>query len=322
MSSNIKILIADKVHPLLVEGLKKENWDVDYKPDILLNDVRRIIHEYTAIVINTKTKMNADMLEKAVLLKCISRLGSGLDIIDLETAKRKNIAVFRSPEGNCNAVAEHAVGMLLSLINHLGRANLEMRNFEWHREKNRGVELSGKTIGIIGFGHTGSSFAKKLSCWDVNLIAYDKYKEQFGDSFGFVKTVSLEEIKKEADIISFHVPLTDETLFMLNEEFIDSCKKRPIIINTSRGKVVHTESLIKGLRTKQIKGACLDVIENEKTESYTEEEYKMYEKLHQFENVVLSPHVAGWTVESFKKIAEVTLNRMKIYLKEEFKKFN
>jgi D-3-phosphoglycerate dehydrogenase len=243
-------------------------------------------------------------------LKFVGRLGSGLDIIDLPYANEKDIQIVNSPEGNRNAVAEHAIGMLLALMNKMLQGDQEVRKFHWDREKNRGREITNLTIGIIGFGHTGSTFAKRLSGFDCKILAYDKYKVNYTENLPYVEKTSMEKIQKEADIISFHLPFTSETLHLADKEFLDLCKKGVIIINTSRGKVLKTKDLLIALNIGQVGGACLDVFENEKTLTYTIEEKNMYNSLYMMPNVVLTPHVAGWTVESKEKIAKTLLDKL------------
>jgi D-3-phosphoglycerate dehydrogenase len=305
-----KILITDKVHPLLIKGLESENCVVTY--DTAMDNTRLddVIHQFDGIIINSKIIMNQTRIDKGKNLLFIARLGSGLEIIDVNYAKKKKIAVYNSPEGNRNAVAEHELGMLLALMNNIVRSDAEVRKFQWDREKNRGTELKGKTLGIIGLGHTGSSFAEKLSSWGLKVVSYDKYRKRYPASLRFVKKVSLKELTETSDIISLHLPLTDETKFLVGDEFISMCKTGVIICNTSRGQVVRTSSLIDGLETGKVGGACLDVFENEKPESFTEQEKVMYEKLYRMENVVLTPHIAGWTNESLQGIAGILLDKI------------
>jgi D-3-phosphoglycerate dehydrogenase len=305
-----KILISDTVHPVLIDGLIKKGFLVDYYPDIKPDETKKILAAYSGIIINTKTKMNRAMLESGSKLEFIGRLGSGLDIIDLAFAKEQDISVFSAPEGNRNAVAEHALGMLLSLLNNLNRADKEVRQKEWNREENRGRELAGLVVGIIGYGHTGSCFAEKLSGMRVKVLAYDKYKEHFADNIRYVEECSLEELKKDADVISFHLPLTGETEHFVNREFISTCKDGIIIMNTSRGKIIETTVLIEEIHSGKVAGACLDVFENEKPQTFTKNEQKIYDDLYKLDNVILSPHIAGWTFESIRRIAEVLLSRI------------
>ena len=237
-------------------------------------------------------------------------MGSGLEIIDLDYASQKGIHVINTPTGNNNAVAEHAMGMLLALSNNLLRADSQVRQKIWNREQNRGWELRGKTIGIIGFGHTGSQFAKKMSSWELNIISYDKYRVQYGPEWDFVSKVTLEDILRESDVISLHLPLTDETRKLVNKDFINRCKDKVIIVNTSRGHVLDTADLVDALERGKVGGACLDVFENEKPHTYSQSEINTYNRLFSMDNVVLSPHIAGWTFESLEKIAQVMLEKI------------
>ena len=307
---NMKVLITDYVHKILIEGLKANNFDVAYLPEIKLEETKKIILDYCVVVINTKTVMDKVMIDEAKNLKLIVRLGSGLDIIDLEYAKKKNIIVKNTPKGNRNAVAEHALGLLLSLFNNINQSSFEVKNMIWNREENRGIELEGKTIGIIGFGNTGSQFAKKLSGFDVEILAFDKYKQRFAENIRYVREVGIDSIFEESDIVSFHVPLTKETYHLFDLKFINKFKKSFYLINTSRGKVVNTKDLIMGLQKSKVLGAALDVLENEKIDTYTNEELTMYKNLFELKNVVITPHIAGWTKESKLKIAELVLNEI------------
>lgn len=306
-----RVLITDKVHQILPKGLEELGFFVDYDTSVDNNKLDEIIQNYDGIIINSKIILDQGRIDKGTNLLFIGRLGSGLEIIDVNYAKSKGIAVYNSPEGNRNAVSEHEFAMILGLLNNLVRSDSEVRNFQWNREKNRGVELSGKTIGIIGMGHTGTSFAEKLSPWRLNVISYDKYREQYPASLRFVKKVDLDTVIRESDIISIHLPLTEETKYLVNQEFLSRCKDGVIISNTSRGQQVDTKALIEALVSKKVGGACLDVFENEKPVTYSEEERKMYEQLYSFDNVILSPHIAGWTDESLVLIASVLLNKIK-----------
>ncbi len=305
-----RVFITDGVHPLLIEGFQTAGFETTYDPSVKLNDVKNQIDQFDGIIINSKIIMDQPMLDAARRLQFIGRLGSGLEIIDLEYARKKNIAVYNSPEGNRNAVAEHALGMLLSLANKLNQADAEVRNFKWNREANRGFEIIGKTLGIIGFGHTGSTFAKKMEGLGVKVLAHDKYKKHFANTFRYVEEVPLNYLIQNSDIVSFHLPLTDDTSHFFDKKFLEHSKDGLVVINTSRGKVVNTKDLIDALLSGKVSGACLDVFENEKPHLFNEEEKIMYDKLYGFENVVLSPHVAGWTYESKEKLAQILLDKI------------
>ncbi len=313
-----KALITDGVDPLLIKGLEGLGFDCDYHPKISLAQTTSMIEPYEGLIINSKIKVDKHFLDKAKHLKFIGRLGSGMEIIDQNYAAQKGVAVFSAPEGNCNAVAEHALGMLLALANNMLRSDRQLRNMEWNREQNRGVEIMGKTIGIIGFGHTGSAFAQKLSGMGMTILAYDKYKENYTDAYSYVIESDMDRIFREADIISFHLPLTKEVIHLVEGDFIRKCKDGVILINTSRGKVIKTESLIEGLESGNIGGACLDVFENEKPLTFSKEESTLYQRLYTFDQVVLSPHVAGWTIESKRRLAAILLDKISTFLLNQY----
>jgi len=300
-----KILVTDYVHPILITRLVAEGYSVDYLPNINYRQFLAIISNYRGLVINSKIKMNKSAIERTKDCAFIARLGSGLDIIDLPEAAEQNISVFSAPEGNRNAVAEHAVGMILSLFNNLIPAHQGVKNFNWLREENRGTEIEGKTIGIIGFGNTGSFFSKKWAGWDVRVLAYDKYKSNYLKGYEHVEEVGLEYLLKESDIISIHLQLTDETIGMVDAEFINKMKKGAIIVNTSRGKIINTEDLLKALKANQLSGACLDVLEQERLELLNNDQKSIYKSLFSMKNVLISPHIAGWSHQSLEKIANV-----------------
>lgn len=303
-----KVLITDDVHPVMIANFENAGFQCDLFPDYTNEDVFNVIENYEGIIINSKTKMFQQVLDKAINLKFIGRLGSGMEIIDVPYAKSKGITSFSVPEGNRDAVAEHAIGMLLSLFNNLNRADAEVKDFIWEREKNRGIELGGKTVALIGYGNTGKAIAKKLLGFDVVVLAYDKYLYNYTDSYA--KESSMKEIFEKADIVSFHLPLTEETLHLCDDSFVNKFEKDIFIVNTSRGKVINLEKIIFQIKSKKIQGICLDVFENEKTGTYTENEKKMYSKLFAFNSVVLSPHIAGWTTESKYKIGDILSNKI------------
>lgn len=315
-----KILITDGVHNTLPEGLKKAGFEIDYYPKISLKKVISMVTSYHGLVINSKIRVDSQLLDHAPNLEFVARLGSGMEIIDQKETAIRNIAVFNSPNGNCNAVAEHAMGMILAWNNHLIRGNDEVKNFKWYREKNRGIELDGRTIGIIGFGHTGSALARKLQGFSASVKAFDKYKPSgYAKNHTWVEECSdRESAIRQSDIISLHLPLNYDTLKLVNRSFLNQCKPGALLVNTSRGPIVDTMALIEALERKHIRGACLDVFENEKPETYTSEEKKMYEKLFSFPQVLVSPHVAGWTSESKYKLAKILLDKILTYYNHPF----
>jgi len=302
----MKILFIDTVHPLLKQELEKLNYNCDTAYKKSKSEIEENISNYQAIIIRSRFKIDKQFIDKATHLKFIARAGSGLENIDVDYAENKNIHCYNAAEGNRQAVAEHALGMLLSLFNNLNTADQEIRNGVWEREGNRGIELAGKTVAIIGYGNNGSAFAKVLKGFNVKILAYDKYLKDYS----YKNT--MESIYKKADIVSLHIPLTEETTYLVDDKFINSFEKNIYLINSARGKCTNTKHLVTALENGKIKGACLDVFEYEKTsfenlsqEGFTNDmQYLMNSK-----NTILSPHIAGWTKESNVKIAEVLLNK-------------
>lgn len=307
---NLKILITNAVHPDLPTRLKDAGHEVYYDPDFKYEDLPIVIQDYHGLIINTKIKMTKRMIDLGVNLKFIGRLGSGLDIIDLAYANEKGIKVISTPEGNRNAVSEHVFSMLLALNNNIIRSDKEIRMGQWNREKNRGVELEGKVFGIVGLGNTGQSLASKLSPWTQHILYYDKYLLHTPNHLSNITSSSLEEVQERSDIISFHVPLTPETKHMIDENFINACQDGVILINTSRGGIANTLHLIQALESGKMGGLCMDVFENEKSQTYTDEEIKLYDRLFRQERSVFTPHIAGWTQESLQKIANVMVDKV------------
>jgi D-3-phosphoglycerate dehydrogenase / 2-oxoglutarate reductase len=307
-----KVLFIDTTHPVLKEKLINLGYQCDFYPDYTRTDFENIIQEYFGIIIRSKINLDKSILEKAHKLRFIGRVGSGLESIDAEYAMSKGIACLNSPEGNRDAVGEHVIGMMLTLINNINKADSEIRKGIWERESNRGIEIKEKTIGIIGYGNMGSSFARKLKGFEVNVIAYDKYKEHYSDEN--ICEVSLKKIFDETDILSLHVPLTDETSYMVDDTFINKFKKDIFLINSSRGKIIKTIDLVKNLKSGKIKGAALDVIEYEDT-SFEKFDFnnlpEAFNYLIKAENVILTPHIAGWTNESKLKLATVLFDKIK-----------
>jgi len=305
----LKIAFIDSVHPLVSERFEAQEWHCDFFYKHSREELKTIIHDYDGIILRSRIKMDEDFLKEATQLKFIGRPGAGLENIDQVFCEKSNIQVFRSPEGNCDAVGEHALGMLLMLLNNLKRADSEVRQGIWRREENQGYELKGKTVAIIGYGYMGQAFAKKLKGFEVNVIAYDKYKHNFSDDYA--KEVSIKEVFNDADVVSLHTPQTEETIGMVNELFLANFKKSIYFINTARGKSVITKDLLSAINSGKVLGACLDVLEHESS-SFEEVMASSDELavLAQSEKVILSPHIAGWTHEAQFKMADVLCSKI------------
>lgn len=301
-----RILIVDDLHPTFKEQATALGYEVEDRPLITRQETLAIIKDFDGIAVRTKFLIDRELIDAGTHLKFVARAGAGLDNIDEAYALQKNIILLNAPEGNMDAVGEHAVGLLLSLTNNFRNADLQIRNGIWDREGSRGFELKGKTVGIIGYGFMGRSFAKKICGFDVNVIAYDKYKTGFSDTYA--REVSMEEIVKQSDVLSLHIPLTAETRQMVDEEYLFHFRKPIFFINTARGEVVNTRAVLNAIAQNKILGAGLDVLQAEKFPALGEQEW--YQELRDSNKVILTPHVGGWTFDSYRKISEVLAEKL------------
>lgn len=309
----MKVLFIDIVHPILEERLTAAGYECFDATKLSQLECQKAVKDATGIVIRSRFQMDAAFLSQASQLKFIARSGAGMENIDIDYCETNNIQLHNAPEGNRNAVGEHALGMLLAIFNRLHLADQEVRNGKWDREGNRGIELDGKTVGIIGYGNNGSSFAKKLQGFDVKVLAYDKYKTDFGSQF--VTESTLPELFERCDVVSFHIPQNEETIYFANDHFFDSFQKNIYLINLSRGKVVQTSALVKALKSGKVISACLDVLEYEKIsfESFFDDSENFnpdFKYLLQSDQVLFSPHVGGWTQESYFKLSNVLADKI------------
>lgn len=305
-----KVLVTAKTHPYLVEQLENKGFEVIYQPSISYDEVYSTIPDCVGLIVTTRIRVDKHIIDHAPALQWIGRLGSGMELIDVPYAESKGIRCASSPEGNRDAVGEQAVGMLLCLLNNVLKSSLELREGIWERDGNRGYELNGKTVGIIGYGNTGSTFAHKLQGFDVNILAYDKYKTRFGTAA--VKEATMAEIFRDADVVSVHLPLTAETKHLANAAFFASFARPVWFMNTARGKLVNTPDLIAALQSGVLAGACLDVLENEKLPSYNEVEKEQLAWLLKATNVVVTPHIAGYSHQASIKMARIVLEKLNI----------
>lgn len=309
-----KIAFIDEVHPVLQNGLEAMGWICDDLTQTPKKKLDACIGEYEGIVIRSRFPMDEDFLSQATRLEFIARSGAGMENIDVSYCQNRGIVLFNAPEGNRNAVAEHALGMLLSLFNKLNKGDKEVREGIWDREGNRGEELDGKVVGIIGYGNNGSAFAQKLRGFDVRILAHDKYKTGFSDQW--ITESTLSQIQEEADIVSLHIPETHFTRGMINERFISQMKRPFYLVNLSRGKIVNTTDLMTGLERGKVLGACLDVIEYEKSsfEDFYANADQMplaFRYILNSDKTILSPHVGGWTTASYFKLSDVLLEKIR-----------
>lgn len=308
----MKVLIVDTMHDSIVQMPQELGLEVDYFPDIDFEEVLKKVSDYEGLIIRSKFFIDATFLDHAKNLKFIGRAGAGLDLIDINACKERGIEIFAANEGNRIAVAEHLIGMLLCLFNNILTSNLEIKNQIWNRESNRGEELFGKTVGIIGFGNNGEATANRLAAFGCKIIAYDKNRYGFGNHL--IEEATMDQLFREADILSLHIPLSKESVGMVNTAFINKFNKDFYLCNIARGELVNQKDLCDALKSKKIKGACLDVLENEKINNLTPAEQLNFDFLRNQKNVIITPHIAGWTHESYNRINKVLKDKIARYL--------
>ncbi len=307
--ANLKCLVVDKMHESIVPMLESAGYDPVYRPNITREEILEIIADFDGLLIRSKTGVDAELIEKAARLRFIGRAGAGLDQLDVDLLNHKGIRILNAPEGNRDALGEHTIGMLLCLFNKIHLANSQVKAGIWDREGNRGVELMGKTVGLIGYGNMGQAFARRLSSFGCKVLAYDKYVPDFESDFAVAS--NMEAIFNEAEVLSFHTPLTPETRGLFNDSYVAQFKKPFYLVNTARGEVAPFSTIVRGLEEGKIAGAVLDVLENEKLQKLSATQQEHFEILAKSPKVLMTPHVAGWTFESYVKINEVLIDKIK-----------
>lgn len=306
MIENNKILIVDPMHESILPLLSEAGFDANYQPQMTRRELLSIIENYCGLILRNKTNIDAELIDKGTRLRFVARAGAGIDQMDVEYLKSKNIAIVNAPEGNRDALGEHALGMLLNLTHKINVADNEVKHGIWNRESNRGFELKDKTVGIYGFGYMGQALAEKLDSLGCRIIAYDKFKRNFSNQY--VKEVNLADFKAQTEILSLHIPLTKETQFLFNYDTLRQYPKLKIIINTARGKILKLEDSIRLMEEGKLFGLGLDVLENEPISPYVKK--ALFKRLTNLQNVILTPHVAGWTHESYLKINKVLVSKI------------
>jgi D-3-phosphoglycerate dehydrogenase len=304
-------LIIDSMFESLPSMLKNIGVTPVYRPDISKEEVLEVISEYDGLIVRSKLQVDKVLLDRAPDLLFIGRAGAGVDNIDLEEVERRGVQLFNAPEGNRDALAEHTMGLTLALLNNIVKSDDEIRSGIWDREGNRGRELNNKIVGLLGYGYMASAYAARLKAFGCQVLAFDKYKKGYG--YNIVKETTLEDIYQQADIFSLHTPLTAETLGWVDTDFINRFKKDIWLINTARGPIVKTTALMEALQSGKVKGAALDVLENEKLDSFSSEEQENFQWLTKQKNVIFTAHIAGWSYESYQRINTVLVDKIKAH---------
>ncbi|MEP5613110.1 MAG: NAD(P)-dependent oxidoreductase [Cyclobacteriaceae bacterium] len=309
MSKNNKVLIVDKMHESIMPLLSEIGFDPVYEPSIGRDEVKEKIGDYTGLVVRSKLIVDKELVNVADKLKFVARAGAGMDRLDTDYLKQKGIHILNAPEGNRDAVGEHAIGLLLNLLSKITISNDKVKNNLWKREEGRGIELKNKVVGIYGFGNTGESFARKLAGFGCTVVAFDKYKKGFSASY--VEEVSLDEFREKVEILGLHVPLTNETRSFFNKEELLKYPLLKVVLNTARGEVLRLDGLLDLLEDGNLLGVGLDVLENEKLDELTESQRETFDRLIALNNVIVTPHVAGWTHESYERINKVLVEKIR-----------
>jgi D-3-phosphoglycerate dehydrogenase / 2-oxoglutarate reductase len=309
MSNMNRVLIADDMHESIIPLLLEVGYESVYSPEISRSEILSIIHEFDGLIIRSKTEVDKEIIDASPRLKFVARAGAGMDKVDSDYLKSKNILAINAPEGNRDSLAEHTLGMLLSLMHKINSSFEQVKQGVWNRDANRGIEIKGKVVGIYGVGNMGMAFAEKLKGLDCEVIGYDKYDFDFSNEF--IKAVDLDELMKRTEILSLHIPLNNDTRYLFDLPYFHKFEKLKVFINTARGEIVKTKDLISILEEGKIYGAGLDVLENEKPASYTKLEEEDFKRLISYPNVLITPHVGGWTHESYERISQVIVNKLK-----------
>lgn len=303
-----KCLIIDDLHGCIIPLLEQAGYAVDYRPGLSRPEVLSCVADYEGLIVRSKLAVDQELIDAAPNLRFVGRAGAGLDQLDIAALTARGIAILNAPEGNRDALAEHLVGMLLCLLNHIHRADRQVRAGEWDREGNRGVELMGKTVGLVGYGYMGQAFARRLSSFGVTVLAYDKYRQHYTDRYA--SAASMEELYDRVDVLSFHVPLTEETQYLVDKSYLDRFRKNIYLLNSARGKIMTLETVSQAIARGKVLGAALDVLESEPLQRLNSEQQRHFDALSKSGRTLFTPHVGGWTHESYEKISQVLAQKI------------